>query len=245
MNVMNYIQERVKRGKMHMTLIDPAEQSPKEAAELAYEAYLAGTDALMIGGSTDLTREIMDKTIMAIKSKVNLPVIIFPNGADVISKHADAIYFMSLLNSTSLNFVIRQQVMGAPLIKKLGLEPIPMGYIIVEPGMTAGKIGKAEVIKRNDIERAVAYALAAQYLGMKLVYLEAGSGAPEPVPVEMVRKVKEEIDIPLVVGGGIRTPEAARNLSKNGADIIVTGTIVEEVKNIRESLGKIIRAIKE
>jgi len=243
MSVLEYIEEKVKRKKMHMTLIDPAEQEPGESAKMAYEAYLAGTDAIMIGGSTNLTRELMDETILAIKEKINLPVIIFPSGVDVISQYADAIYFMSLLNSRDVNFVIRQQVMGAPIIKKIGLEPIPMGYLIIEPGMTAGRVGQAELIKRDDIKTAIGYALAAQYLGMKLVYLEAGSGAPEPVPQEMISAVKKETDIPLIVGGGIRTPQQARAIVKAGADIIVTGTLVEEVSNIRDSLKKIIEAI--
>lgn len=243
MSVMEYIEKKTKREKMHMTLIDPAEQEPVESAKMAYEAYLAGTDAIMIGGSTNLTRELMDETILAIKEKMTLPVIIFPSGADVISQYADAIYFMSLLNSRDVNFVIRQQVMGAPIIKKIGLEPIPMGYLIIEPGMTAGRVGQAELIKRDDIKTAIGYALAAQYLGMKLVYLEAGSGAPEPVPQEMISAVKKETDIPLIVGGGIRTPQQARAIVKAGADIIVTGTLVEEVSNIRDSLKKIIEAI--
>ncbi len=243
MKVMEYIERKLQEKKMHMTLIDPAEQSPKESANIAYEAYLAGTDAIMIGGSTGLTRELVDDTILAIKNKTNLPVIIFPSSAEVISRYADAIYFMSLLNSNSVEYLVRQQVKGAPYIKMLGLEPISMGYLIVEPGMTVGRVGKAELIRRDDLKTAVAYALAAQYFGMKLVYLEAGSGAPEPVPVEMINAVKKEIDIPLIVGGGIRTAEQARSITEAGADIIVTGTIVEEVKDVKEALGKIIKAI--
>ncbi len=243
MKVLEYIERKVSEKKMHMTLIDPAEQSPEESAKIAYEAYMAGTDAIMIGGSTGLTQQLMDETILAIKRKIELPVIIFPSGADVISRYADAIYFMSLLNSRSIDYLIRQQVMGAPIIKMLNIEPIPMGYIIVEPGMTVGRVGKADLIKREDVKSAVAYALAAQYLGMKLVYLEAGSGAPEPVPVEMISAVKKEIDIPLIVGGGIRTPQQARIIASAGADIIVTGTLVEEVADIRSTLGKIIAAL--
>jgi len=244
MKVMSYITQRVKSEKMHMTLIDPAKQKPEKAGEIAYEAYIAGTDAIMIGGSTDLNIENVDRTVLEIKKNVDLPVILFPSGAHVISKYADAIYFMSLLNSRSPEFLIRQQVIGAPIVKKLGLEPIPMGYIIVEPGMTVGRVGMADLIKRDNPQEAAAYALAAQYLGMKLVYLEAGSGAPEPVPPDMIRIVKESIDIPLIVGGGIREPEKAKNIARAGADIIVTGTLVEKVENVRDAVKKIVDAIK-
>ncbi len=245
MNVLEYILNRVSEGKVHMTLIDPDDQSPEEAARIAMEAKNAGTDAIMIGGSTGITRELMDDTIKAIKAAVELPVIIFPNSANVLSPYADALYFMSLLNSQDIDMVIGQQVKGAIYVKKLGIEPIPMGYIIVEPGMTVGRVGRAKLIPRDRPDLAVAYALAAQYLGMRLVYLEAGSGAPEPVPAEMIRRVKEEIDVPLVVGGGIRTAEKARSAARAGADIIVTGTIVEEVDDIESALGEIISAIKD
>ena len=244
MKVLQYIEDTLKKGKMHMTLIDPEGKDPQLSAKIAELATEAGTDAIMIGGSTGITREMMDETIKRIKERVDKPIIIFPNSAKVISPYADAIYFMSLLNSTDVDMVIGQQAKGAIYIKKIGLEPIPMGYIIVEPGMTVGRVGKAKLIKRDRPEDAVAYALAAQYLGMKFVYLEAGSGAPEPVPLDMIRLVKREIDIPLIVGGGIRDGEKAKKIAEAGADIIVTGTIVEIADDITGNLGKIISAIK-
>ncbi len=245
MKVLDYILKKIEGGKkMHMTLIDPEDQKPEDSARIAREAEQAGTDAIMIGGSTVANRNMVDSAIKAIKKVVRIPVIIFPNSANVISPYADAIYFMSLLNSRDVEMVIGQQAKGAIWIKKLGLEPIPMGYIIIEPGMTVGKIGKASPIPRDKPEFAIAYALAAQYLGMKLVYLEAGSGAPKPVPPEMVQAVRKEIDVPLIVGGGIREPENASRLSRAGADIIVTGTIVEIVEDIKEELGKIVEAVK-
>ncbi len=244
MKVLDYILEKVAKEKMHMTLIDPEDHKPEEAARIARDAELAGTDAIMIGGSTVMSREVMDEAIKAMKDVISVPIIIFPNSASVISPYADAIYFMSLLNSQDVEMVVGQQAKGAIWIKKMCLEPIPMGYIIVEPGMTVGKIGKAKPVPRDKPEIAIGYALAAQYFGMKLVYLEAGSGAPEPVPAEMVSAVKNEIDIPLIVGGGIRNPEKAEKLAKAGADVIVTGTIVEIVEDIRRELSAIVRAVK-
>ncbi|MCK4718004.1 MAG: phosphoglycerol geranylgeranyltransferase, partial [Thermoplasmata archaeon] len=170
--------------------------------------------------------------------------ILFPSTAAALSPRLDAIYFMTVLNSTDPRFITGEQHLGAPYIKKMSVETISMGYIIVEPGMTVGKVSKADVIKHEDLKGAVGYALCAQMLGMKLVYLEAGSGAPEPVPEDMIRAVKEALDIPLVVGGGIRTPEAAEKVAKAGADIIVTGTLVERTEDVHAALSGVVQAVK-
>ena len=136
-----------------------------------------------------------------------------------------------------------EQRRAAPLVKKWGLEAIPMAYLVVEPGMRAGEVGQADPIPRSRPQDAVEYALAAQMLGMKLVYLAAGSGAPEPVPAPMIRAVREALEIPLIVGGGIRTADAAGTVARAGADIVVTGTIVERAKD-GETLRRIIAAVK-
>ena len=242
MKVKEYISQKIGKGTLHMTLLDPAKQSPKEAAEVARRAQQFGTDAIMVGGSTDVTQQNLDETVLAIKKVCSLPVIYFPSGAHAISPYCDAIYFMSMLNSKNLKLVIGEQVIGAPIIKKLKLEPIAMGYIIIAPGMKVGEVGHAEPIPRDDLKLASSYALAAEYMGMHLVYLEAGSGAPEPVPMEMVSAVKQTISIPLIVGGGIRSAEQALAAMKAGADIIVTGTIAEN--DDLGALHKIIDTIK-
>lgn len=175
---------------------------------------------------------------------VDLPVILFPASETGISRHADAIFFMSLLNSEDSYRISGAQRLGAPLVKEFELEPIPMAYLIVEPGGVAAQVGKAKPIPRDGVELAAAYALAAQYMGMRFVYLEAGSGAEEPVPVEMVEGVKGAADVVLVVGGGIRTSEVASDRVKAGADVIVTGTLVERVQDRVEKIGKIVKAIK-
>jgi len=244
MSVLEFIRGTLKKRKMHFTLIDPAKQEPERAGKLAKELEEIGTDAIMVGGSTNITTELMDKTIIEMKRNSHLPVIIFPNGVQSISRYADAIYFMSMLNSGDRDFIIGNQARGAPLIKKLGIETISMGYIVVEPGMTVGRVGKALLVRRDDKESAVGYALAAQFFGMSLVYLEAGSGAPEPVPPEMVNAVKMNISIPLIVGGGIRERVSACKILDSGADIIVTGTLVERFSDYRERLGGIISCIR-
>ncbi len=243
MNVWSYILEILAKGKMHMTLLDPAKQSAEVAATMALGASRAGSHAIMVGGSTGVTSQNLDSTVIAIKEKVDIPIILFPAGAQALSPNLDAIYFMTMLNSKDPRFLSREQMHAARYIKKSGVETISMGYIIVEPGMRVGEVSSAEVVKRDDTDTAIGYALSAQLFDMKLVYLEAGSGAPEPVPVEMVTAVKEEIGIPLVVGGGIRTPEAAGNAAKAGGDIIVTGTLVESCSDVESTLTDIVNAI--
>ncbi len=244
MKVLEHILRKLDEEKLHMTLVDPDKQDAEKAGELAGKAEELGTDAIMVGGSTGITQKKMDDTILAMKERVKIPVIIFPTSASAISAYADAIYFMSLLNSKSPVFLVRQQMIAAPYIKKMGIEPIPMGYIVIEPGMKVGEIGMAEPVPRDKIDMAVGYSLAAEFFGMKLVYLEAGSGAPEPVSGTMISAVKSEISIPLIVGGGIRNADAAENAIRAGADIVVTGTIVEESEDLEKSLGKIIEAVK-
>lgn len=243
MTVYESLLERRTRGRLHMTLLDPDKQSAAEAGRIAADAAKSGTDAIMIGGSTGVTQDKVDATVLAIKAAAKVPTILFPASAANLSRHADALYFMSLLNSRNPRLIVGEQRRAAPLVKKWGLETIPMAYLVVEPGMRAGEVGQADPIPRSRPEDAVEYALAAQMLGMKLVYLEAGSGAPEPVPAPMIRAVREALDIPLVVGGGIRTADAAATVARAGADIVVTGTIVERAKD-GETLRRIIQAVK-
>ena len=234
-----------KKKKLHFSLLDPDKQKPEAAGSIAKTAEEAGSSAIMVGGSTLISQEQVDETVKAIKDNSKLPVILFPSGAKFLSKYADAVFFMSLLNSRNLGYVIREHVKGAPFVKYSGIEPISMGYVIVEPGMTAGKVGEVDLVKKDDIETAVGYALAAQYLGMDFFYLEAGSGAPSPVSNKMISEVKKNIDIPLVIGGGIRSAKVAKEKAKAGADIIVTGTKLEEEKNLKKALSDIIKSIEE
>lgn len=231
-------------GAAHLALIDPAKQEPGVAGEIASDAEEAGSDGIMVGGSTGAGGELLDATVLAIKEAVDLPVILFPASEEGISKHADAIFFMSLLNSRDPYFIMGAQRLGAPLVKRFGLEPLPMAFLIVEPGGAAGRVGRAELIPRDEPGLAAAYALAAQYLGMRFVYLEAGSGAKRPVPIRMVKAVREAVDIKLIVGGGIWTARAAAERVRAGADVIVTGTLMEEAADRVEKIGEIVRAIK-
>jgi phosphoglycerol geranylgeranyltransferase len=245
MSIAENIVNMARKKTLHFSLLDPDKQEPAVAGSIAKTAEKAGSSAIMVGGSTLISQEQVDNTVKAIKSNSNLPVILFPSSAKFLSKHADAVFFMSLLNSRNINFIIREHVKGSAFVKKSGIEPISMGYVIVEPGMTAGKVGEADLIKSNDIDTAVGYALAAQYFGMQFFYLEAGSGAPNPVSHEMIKAVKNNVDIPLIIGGGIRNIETARNVANAGADIIITGTTLEKEKNLQKALIDIINVVED
>ncbi|MBN1677010.1 MAG: geranylgeranylglyceryl/heptaprenylglyceryl phosphate synthase [Candidatus Thermoplasmatota archaeon] len=227
MKVREYVFETLKKHKIHMTLIDPAKQDPATSGDIAAKAQAAGTDAIMVGGSTGVTQENLDASVEDIKQRCRLPVIYFPSGAHAIASKCDAIYFMSVLNSRNVRNLTGEHVKGAPVIKKMGIETISMGYVIVEPGMKVGEVGEADLVKRGDLQTIVGYALTTEFFGMDLLYLEAGSGAPEPVPSEMISAVRRSVSIPIVVGGGIVTPEQAAEVASAGADIVVTGTLVE------------------
>lgn len=226
MNVKEYLIERMERGTIHLALLDPDKQDSCEAGVIAKKIKDAGTDAIMIGGSTGVTSDNLSATAKAIKEASGLPTIHFPGGP-VVSKDVDSIFFMSMMNSRDPFWIVRAQANTSIYVKKLGIETISLGYIIIEPGMKVGEVGKADAIKRDDINSAIGYALACEMFGMDLVYLEAGSGADKPVPPEMISAVKKAISIPLIVGGGIRTPEAAKAARLAGADAIVTGTFIE------------------
>ena len=242
--VEEYLLERIKaEGSIHITLIDPEKVTTAQASRIVENSKASGTSAIMIGGSTFVSQVHLDDVVKAIKRTVKIPTILFPNNITGISRHADAIWFMSLLNSVDPYFLIGAQILGAPLVKKFSLEPISMGYVIVGEGGTAGIVGKAIPVPYNKPELAAAHALAGQYLGMHFLYLEGGSGAKEPVPPEMIRTVKHYIDIPLIVGGGIKTREQALGAASAGADIIVTGNVIEN-GDAKRRVSEIIDGIK-
>jgi len=246
MSVFEYIREKRKNGPLHFTLIDPDKQDVEKGIALAQYAKSCGTDAIMIGGSQPSVLITLEQLTKGIKNEVGLPVILFPYSHSALVKSVDAIFFMSLLNCRTPQYLIEEQMRGAVMIKNYGIETLPMGYLIIESGKTTSAAfgADAKPVPRDKPEFAVAYALAAKYFGMKFVYLEAGSGAEFSVPKEMVSLVKQAIgsDVFLIVGGGIRTPEDAREKIEAGADIVVTGTIAEQNKNILKS---IIMSIKE
>ncbi len=242
--VEKYLLDKIRQdGAIHVTLLDPEKAPPETAAKTAREAEKFQTAAIMVGGSTVTSTPVLEGTVKAIKETVKIPVILFPNNVTGICRYADAIWFMSLLNSADPYFIIGAHVLGAPLVKKFGLEPIPLGYVIVGEGGAASVMGRAFPIPYDKPELAVAHALAAEYLGMHFVYLEAGSGAKESVPPDMIKTVKNMINVPLIVGGGIRTGEQVKKIVAAGADIVVTGNIAED-DNTKNKLRELVKNVK-
>ncbi|KON34439.1 MAG: geranylgeranylglyceryl phosphate synthase [miscellaneous Crenarchaeota group-6 archaeon AD8-1] len=242
--VEKYLLEKIRNEKsIHITLVDPEKISSKQASIVAQNSSQSGTAAIMIGGSTFVSQNHLNSVVRSIKETVEIPVILFPNNITGINQNADAIWFMSLLNSVDPYFLMGAQILGAPLIKKLDLEPISLGYIIVGEGGTAGIIGKALPIPYSKPELAVAHALAGQYLGMHFIYLEGGSGTKTPVPSKIIRAVKNVLTVPLIVGGGIKNKDQAIAAVSAGADIIVTGNIIER-NDATQKMSEIINEIR-
>jgi phosphoglycerol geranylgeranyltransferase len=240
--VENHLQKVISNdGAAHLTLFDPEKLTPLAARNLALEVKRAGTAAAMVGGSTATSVYELDAIVKAIKS-AGLYVILFPNDVAGLSQNADAVFFMSLLNSINPYYLSGAQALGAPLVKRYRLEPIPIAYLIVgEHASAAGFVGNANPIPYDKPELAAIYALAAEYLGMRFVYLEAGSGARQAVSPEMVRAVNQTCHMNIIAGGGIKTPSQAKQLVAAGASLIVTGTVAEKASIAR--LRSIIRAM--
>jgi len=236
------LQKNIERqGCIHLALFDPEKRERKLRNECTALEKM-GTTAIMVGGSTIASTQELDEMIKTIKDSCSLPVILFPNGVSGISRFADAIFFMSLLNSSQPHYITGAQALGAPVVKRFKLETIPLGYILVgESKTTVSAVSRAELIPYSKPEVAASYALAAQYLGMRFVYLEAGSGAGRTVDALMVKRVSSELEIPLIVGGGVRTPQQAQELVNAGASAIVTGTVLE--KEGADQVAKIVAAL--
>jgi phosphoglycerol geranylgeranyltransferase len=218
---------RNKRTTGLAALIDPDNFDRRRAALVALTTQKLGFDCVLVGGSTLGDQTHLDDIVRAIKETVTCPVILFPGNVTGISRHADAILFSSLLNSTNTYFIIGAQAIGAIQVNRYQLEAIPMGYLVFGDESTTSFIGQVRSVPYAKPTVAVMYALAAQYLGMRALYLEAGSGSNRPMPVEIVKAVRKHFKGLLVVGGGITAPQTAIKLADAGADLLVIGNLLE------------------
>lgn len=236
-----------RRGAGFVLLLDPDKVPFEQIAATISPLRSAGVDVLLIGGSL-LLKQNFDAFVGEVKKAAGeLPVILFPGSLHQISGKADALLYLSLISGRNPAHLIDNQVLAAPILWQLGLEAISCAYMLVESGqMTSAEfMSNSRPLPRNKPDLALAHALAAQYLGFKLIYLEAGSGAQLPVPDEMITAVSQTVSIPLIAGGGIRTPEVARNKVEAGASFVVVGNFFETRENhsqLREFADAIHRA---
>jgi len=224
-------------------LIDPEDFAPKRASEIAFAAQKAGAEMVLVGGSTVSDQRELDAAVSRIKKHVTCPVILFPGNITGVSHFADAILFSCLLNSTNPYFIIGAQALGSLKVYRSRLESIPMGYLVFGNASSTSFVGQTNGIPPGKPEIAVMYALAAMYLGMRVLYLEAGSGSAETVPSETIRAVRKYYSGLLIVGGGVTSPERAKEISRAGADIIVVGNLLRK-PNFGKTLSAIIKSIK-
>jgi phosphoglycerol geranylgeranyltransferase len=247
MKVENYINEQLDKKKaLLFSVLDPLDYpSLEDAIKTAKNMDAGGVDAVLIGGSTGVQGEMLDQITKRVKESVSVPVIFFPGNIGTVSKYGDAVYFMSLLNSRNPYWITGAQMLAAPMVKQYGVEPLPVGYMVVEPGGTVGWVGDVNLIPRSKPKIAAAMALAAQYMGFRLIITDAGSNPKEGhIPLEMVSAVSSVLDVPYVVAGGIRTPEEAKAVVKAGADIIQVGTAFEKKGGV-DAVKKFVSAVRE
>ena len=239
----NKILENSRSGKkMLAVLIDPDKYVGEKLVQCISEINNVQPDFILVGGS--LTFESTEKTIETIKAQTDIPVILFPGNANQFCGHADALFLLSLISGRNPEFLIGQQVTAAPLIYQSKIETISVGYMLIESGTKTSVeyISNTTPIPSDKTEIAVATALAGEMLGNKIIYLEAGSGAKNHIPTEMIRGIKNHINIPLIVGGGIRTTKNIREILSAGADIIVIGNALEKNLHLMQEFVKAVRS---
>lgn len=235
--------ELKKKNALLFVLIDSEVSNLDESAKLAKDVEKIGASAILVGGSSATDQIEMAQVVKGIKKGIKIPIILFPGNVTGVVPEADAILFSSLMNSENPYFITQAQALGAPSVLKFGLEPLPTAYLVIGDGTTAWFVGSARGIPFEKPKIAAAYALAAQFLGMRFVYLEAGSGAKSSVTPEMVKTVRQLFNGFLIVGGGIKDVKTAQNLVKAGADALVIGTFLEKGGSLKK-LEEITKAIQ-
>ena len=229
MNIYNSIIQKQRSGKKQLSvLIDPDKSCISKLGEICKVATASKVDFFFIGGSL-ITSDTLEHCIKYLKENSDIPVVIFPGNIMQVNKDADAILFLSLISGRNAEMLIGKHVIAAPYIKQYGLETIPTGYMLIESGRptTALYMSNTIPIPHDKDDIAVCTALAGEMLGLKMIYMDAGSGAMQHISLSMIEKVKKNISIPLIVGGGIRTAEVAKDIYQAGADMIVVGNAVE------------------
>ena len=236
-----YINEMLEsKGALLFSLIDPDDyKSDDDAAKSAKQCVDGGADLLLIGGSIGVQGEMLDNITKKIKDNIDVPVVLFPGNIATLTRYADAVYFMSLLNARNPYWITQAQMLAAPVIKHLQIEALPIGYIIVSPGGTVGWVGDANTIPREKPGIAAALAMAGEYLGNRFILTDTGSNPKAygqgPIPSKMIHAVKSVIDVPYIVAGGISTVDDLKVAYQSGADIVQIGTAFQNSDNIQKA----------
>jgi putative glycerol-1-phosphate prenyltransferase len=245
MPVYQSLLEKKQNGKKSFAvLIDPDKVSVSSLNELIALAVDANVDYFFVGGSLVVT-DHLDECIRQIKSSCSIPILLFPGSPSQISKHADALLYLSLISGRNADMLIGQHVISAPFVKKSGLEIISTGYMVIDGGAstTVSYISNATPIPSDKPDIALCTALAGEMLGMKLVYMDSGSGAKKAISEEMISIVAKSIEVPIIVGGGIRDAEKAYLNCKAGADVIVVGNAIEKDPSLIKEIARAIHSV--
>lgn len=236
-----FVERKKLQKKCFAVLIDPDKVAEPQLDELIRLSNDARVDYFFVGGSLVISNHL-DQVVQYIKANCSIPVILFPGSPSQVSRYADALLYLSLISGRNPELLIGQHVISAPVVKKSGLEIMPTGYMVIDGGAptTVSYISNAAPIPRDKNEIAMCTAMAGEMLGMKLIYMDAGSGARFPITESMIEKVSQVIEAPLIIGGGITDPEKAYLNCKAGADIIVVGNAIEKdpalIKEIADAI---------
>ena len=240
----NILEKKAKGKKLFAILIDPDKQKNSVLSLIVQKANQANVDYFFVGGSL-LTNDNLDECIKTIKNNSNIPVILFPGNAMQINKNADGILFLSLISGRNPELLIGKQVISAPILKQTSLEVISTGYMLIDSGKptTASYMSNTLPIPRNKNGIATSTAMAGEYLGMKLIYMDGGSGAKKPIEVDMIKQVSKQINIPLIIGGGICNAQKAIDNCNAGADLIVVGNAIEKNFDLIFEIAKAVHSV--
>lgn len=237
--------ERKQKGqKSFAVLIDPDKVNPLSVEQLVKLSVEAGVDYFLVGGSLVISNRL-DEVVQQIKASCDIPVILFPGSPSQISKYADGLLYLSLISGRNPELLIGQHVISAPFVKQSGLEIISTGYMVVDGGAptTVSYISNATPLPSDKNEIAMCTAMAGEMLGMKVIYMDAGSGAKRPISESMIQAVAQQIEAPLIIGGGITDPEKAYRNCKAGADVIVIGNAIEKNVTLIKEMAAAIHSV--
>ena len=240
----HFVKNKQQGKKCLAVLIDPDKVDNEKIEQLVNLAISSNVDYFFVGGSLIISNHL-DECIQQIKSLCNIPVLLFPGSPAQISKYADALLYLSLVSGRNPELLIGQHVISAPFVKKSGLEIMPTGYMLIDGGAptTASYISNATPIPSDKSEIALCTAMASEMLGMKLIYMDAGSGAKRAITESMIEMVAQNIEAPLIVGGGILDPEKAYRNCKAGADVIVVGNAIEKNPDLIREMAAAIHSV--